>query len=358
MKKVWLFLSLFVLRAALKSAARDVTRFQMAAVCIHPKGIVSTDGKRMFIGSYPDPEDGETTWSWPKGWPSDGFIIGRGDVETICKGTGADVVLVSYDPDKRTCTLQRGAVETTCTVVEGTYPPFEKAIPTGHVFEIVLSPEYLADACAAAKLLTTKESRSMRLSFKDYGTAVLITTEGVGHGKHRQVLMPLVTTNDGDRERPHPTAPESVAPADATVQSVVELTPQGEAALAGKSKTKSKRKSKTTRRAPCGTPMPIPVSAPVDAPCPQTTTAPDTSPVETSSTCTAPIVYAYTIKKDGSPKSCRVRFDDAPDDATRADLKSNGWRWIRGGKYWVHKADRGPAMLRTFPDAVHVDVVD
>lgn len=372
------------------AAAKDATRFQMHAVLFAPNGdIVATDGKRMFIGSTAD--DGK---------PARPVIVALPSVKLAVKTAGAQKVivcecsddgrvfrfiippaelmkarrltlaLVGECPHDEFCTIIAG------DLVEGDYPPYERAIPKSGQFEILLSPEYLRELCATAKALTTVEDASIRLRFTNCKTAMVAETPAGPFGRNRWVLMPLVTDAERDRMEAEglATAPIDAPLADAGAQAPLVVVPTEDQKLSAvvakrkdagidepkpKSPVKGKAKSKAKRKAKA--PGELPDDATVEL-TPKGEAALDKAkavPVTTVEDAEGVVVYAYTVKADGeTPKSCRIRTPDKPDDATIADFKASGWWWIRTGKYWVNKAAKGAAMVATFPGAVRVDVID
>lgn len=170
------------LRRVAIAAARDATRFQMHAVLLdcRPDAIrlVSTDGKRMAVDeqkvvSHGDGTSGNSQYIVPlKGVDLLVKILATEEAETV--DLHLDQHEISYFSDR---------VSLSCRLVEGKYPPYERAIPERGAYVIDLNTEKLQTVLRQAALMTTKETNSVHFSFQ--ADRLVLSTHASSVGESR-----------------------------------------------------------------------------------------------------------------------------------------------------------------------------
>jgi len=164
------------------AAAKDATRFNMHSVLFDGHGdelkVVSTDGKRMAVESLPVCAGGKS------GTPEGQFILPLKGVDLLLKILSSEqeeeVVL---HLDQNEVTYVSDQVSLTCRLVEGKFPEYERAIPDGleNVYDV--QTEDLLVALKQARLMTTKETNSVRFEFGANSATLSSSASNVGESR-------------------------------------------------------------------------------------------------------------------------------------------------------------------------------
>ncbi len=173
---------LIALRRVVVAAARDATRYQMHSVLFdcgsEQVHLVSTDGKRMAIADLAlERQEGDP----PAGAQ---FIIPLKGVDLLVRVLsleGTDMVGLHFGPTKITYVSDR--ISLMSRLVDGRYPPYERAIPVGWTHTIDFPADELQSALRQAALMTTKETNSVHFSFQ--GNRLVLSTHVAAVGESR-----------------------------------------------------------------------------------------------------------------------------------------------------------------------------
>lgn len=186
---------LATLRRVAIAAARDATRYQMHAVLFDcgPEALhlVSTDGKRMAIGDLPFERQ-------PSGVaPGAQYIIPLKSVDLLTKVLSiemADAISLHFDSTELTYVSDRMSLMS--RLVDGRYPPYERAIPVGWTHTIEFPSPELQSALRQAALMTTKDTNSVQFQF--HGNQLVLSTNVATVGESRIELQVNVVEGSGD----------------------------------------------------------------------------------------------------------------------------------------------------------------
>lgn len=164
------------------AAAKDATRFNMHSVLFDGQGdelrVVSTDGKRMAIGILPMTSDGKD--STPEGQ----HILPLKGVDLLNKILSSeDEEQVVFHLDKNEVTYVSDRVSLSCRLVEGKFPEYERAIPEKLENVYIVATEDLLVALRQARLMTTKETNSVRFLFGSNSATISSSASNVGESR-------------------------------------------------------------------------------------------------------------------------------------------------------------------------------
>jgi hypothetical protein len=140
------------------AASDDRLRYYLNGVFVDARGrVAATNGHILFAGTAPDAMqlagyvlDGQTV---------PGIIIPKGAIDTVAKGKGSEYTVKQLD-NAGTWTLGRGANITVFTPIDGTFPDYERVLPSGKSIEGTWAPtpahydpKYMAAMAKMAKIL-------------------------------------------------------------------------------------------------------------------------------------------------------------------------------------------------------------
>ena len=178
------------------AAAKDATRFNMHSVLFDGHGeelkVVSTDGKRMAVGVISISAGGKD------GIPEGQYILPLKGVDLLAKILSSETeeeVVVHLD--KNEVTYVSDQVSLTCRLVEGKFPEYERAIPTEleNVYDI--NTEELLVALRQTRLMTTKETNSVRFQFGESSATLSSSASNVGESKVEFSVARVEGDDDG-----------------------------------------------------------------------------------------------------------------------------------------------------------------
>lgn len=141
-----------LLTAALLAVSKEETRYYIRGVFLDPRGyIVSTDGHRAFFGKLVDR-------------PVTGIIIPTDAAAQAVKAVGKGKV-VEFDIEDGKHWLTAGSTRIFFIPVDGTFPQWDRAVPSAYAFETETAarfdPKYYADIGKMAKALTGSTTKFM-----------------------------------------------------------------------------------------------------------------------------------------------------------------------------------------------------
>ena len=162
------------------AAAKDATRFQMHSVLLDCRDgqvrLVSTDGKRMAIGQRELTSNGSSAESQ--------YIVPLKGVDLLSKILNVEESEeIELHLDQSVVTYSSDRVSLSCRLVEGRFPPYERAIPDRWEFVIDLPSDTLQIGLRQAALMTTKETNSVQFSFD--GERLTLSTQSSNVGESR-----------------------------------------------------------------------------------------------------------------------------------------------------------------------------
>jgi DNA polymerase-3 subunit beta len=149
---------------SLFAAASEHTRYAINGVLYHREGkrlrMVATDGRRLALASADcDAADGERSCIIP--------AKALGLLRRLTKDPDTTVRIAVTDSRIAFHVGNEGAPATlVSSLVEGRFPPFEDVIPKDQDKKVVCNRDLLRSAIRRASLLTTDESRSVRMQFE------------------------------------------------------------------------------------------------------------------------------------------------------------------------------------------------
>jgi len=171
----------------LYAAARETSRYAINGVLWEKRGkrlfVVATDGRRLARagGSLREGHGGDFEVILP--------AKAMGVFEKVFappREEGEAAVSVKIMPNQ--VLLQQGERVLSTVVVEGSFPKYEDVIPKEHNKRAVVGREALLGAVSRAALLTTEESRAVKLAFD--AEALVITSQAPEQGDAR-VEIPI-----------------------------------------------------------------------------------------------------------------------------------------------------------------------
>ncbi len=163
------------------AVSTEETRYYLNGVYMHAKNngatsvlrIVATDGHRLACVESPLPQGAENL---------NGVIIPRktiGEIRKLLDDTSVENVTISMSDNKVRFTLEE--VTLTSKLIDGTYPDYERVIPTGNDKSLEMSVKALATAVdrvsvvaertRAIKMITGKNHVSITTSSPELGSA-------------------------------------------------------------------------------------------------------------------------------------------------------------------------------------------
>ena len=164
------------------AAAKDATRFNMHSVLFDGHGeemrVVSTDGKRMAVGVISISAGGEA------GVPEGQYILPLKGVDLLAKILSSETeeeIVLHLDQNEVTYVSDR--VSLTCRLVEGKFPEYDRAIPVDleNIYDI--KTEDLLIALRQARLMTTKDTNSVRFQFGKGSATLSSSASNVGESR-------------------------------------------------------------------------------------------------------------------------------------------------------------------------------
>jgi DNA polymerase-3 subunit beta len=139
----------------------DNSRYAIAGTLLERKGrklrMVATDGRRLAVarGDCSAPADGDST-----------CIVPAKSLSVLNRLLDDPDASVTVSRDRNRLSIQVGEAATlVSSLVEGTFPPFEDVIPKDHDKRATFDTGEFAAAIRRAALLTSEESKGVRLAF-------------------------------------------------------------------------------------------------------------------------------------------------------------------------------------------------
>jgi DNA polymerase-3 subunit beta len=198
------------------AASTEETRYYLNGLYMHPKNegetkvlrIVATDGHRLACVETPLPEGAENM---------EGVILPRKTVSEIRKlldDSNVDNVQISLSDSKVRFTLED--ITLASKLIDGTYPDYERVIPTGNDKILELSVKGLATAVdrvsvvaertRAIKLIANKNHVIITTSSPDMGSAIeemeaVYDNESLEIGYNFRYLLDILSEIKGDTAR-------------------------------------------------------------------------------------------------------------------------------------------------------------
>lgn len=147
------------------AVSTEETRYYLCGVYLHLHRIggslvlrgVATDGHRLALHQFPAPDSAD-------GMP--GVIVPRkavGEIGKILKGRGKQDVLLEVSPTK--LRLSAGSTVLTTKLIDGTFPDYERVIPSGNNLVAVLERESIAAAADRVATVASERGRGIKLAF-------------------------------------------------------------------------------------------------------------------------------------------------------------------------------------------------
>lgn len=163
------------------ATAREKTRYAFNAVRFEVEGdearMVASDGKRMAVKTLPiDNPDGVTL----------GHLIPAKGLTTFDKVLTDDDQVVRLRLEERQVMLQTRHAEVSSRLVEGAFPRYDAGIPKQFALTATFAREEIISGLRRASILTSEESRSVRMQFDENG--VVMTARAVDVGEARVQL--------------------------------------------------------------------------------------------------------------------------------------------------------------------------
>lgn len=195
------------------AVSTEETRYYLNGIYMHVKNeggmsvlrVVATDGHRLACVESPIPNGAENM---------SGVIIPRktvGEIRKLIDDAGVDNVLVSLSDNKIRFTIED--VTLTSKLIDGTYPDYERVIPTNNDKKIELNVKELsaavdrvsvvAERTRAIKMLTAKDKITIATSSPDLGSATeeveaKFEFEGVEVGYNFRYLLDILNEIKGE----------------------------------------------------------------------------------------------------------------------------------------------------------------
>lgn len=149
------------------AVSTEETRYYLCGIYLHLFKIggslvlrgVATDGHRLALHQFTAPEGAD-------GMP--GVIVPRkavGEIGKILKGRGKQDVLLEVSPTK--LRLSAGATVLTTKLIDGTFPDYERVIPSGNNLVAVLERESVAAAADRVATVASERGRGIKLTFSE-----------------------------------------------------------------------------------------------------------------------------------------------------------------------------------------------
>jgi len=152
------------------AAARESTRYAINGVLWSIKGkklsLVATDGRRLAksVVTLVKPASGRMV--------TDQVIVHTKAMSLLEKISGQEKDTVQVKLEENRIAMACRDVTVTSNLVEGKFPKYEDIIPTGHDKKLTLNTDAFLSAVRRAALLTSEESRGIRLSISKDGLVV------------------------------------------------------------------------------------------------------------------------------------------------------------------------------------------
>ncbi|MCI0650711.1 MAG: DNA polymerase III subunit beta [Planctomycetes bacterium] len=186
---------LHALRRASIAAARDATRYQMHSVLLDQSGttlrLVSTDGKRMAIAECDFVSDNRA------GAQEAQHIVPLKGVELLLRILASEgVPEVELHLDDKEITYNSDRLSLSCRLVEGRYPPYERAVPQSWDYSYDFDVGMLHGGVRQAALMITKETNSVRFSFEGDRLVLSTHASAVGESRIEVPVEPVETRGD------------------------------------------------------------------------------------------------------------------------------------------------------------------
>jgi DNA polymerase III subunit beta len=166
-----------LINQTLFAAARESTRFALNGVLFVVKGkkisLVSTDGRRLAMAKG-DLASDKTEKEGRKA------IVPLKGLQLIDKLVDDPAEAVSIQFHENQITLHTASATLTSNLVEGQFPPFEDVIPKDTDKKMTASTADFLSAVRRAALLTTEESKGVRMAFSKKGLVLTSRSPGAG----------------------------------------------------------------------------------------------------------------------------------------------------------------------------------
>ncbi|MFN0060322.1 MAG: DNA polymerase III subunit beta [Planctomycetota bacterium] len=191
-----------LLRKVSVAAAKDATRYQMHSVLFdcqeHSVRLVSTDGKRLALAncqaqyesagqnekkSAPG-TDASSVEKMPVAIASSQHIIPLKGVDLIVRILSfEDAEFAAFNLSTKDICYVSDRVSLSCNLVEGKFPPYERALPPAAERIYGISSQELLIALRQASLMTTKDTNSVQFQFD--ADKLVISTQAATLGESR-----------------------------------------------------------------------------------------------------------------------------------------------------------------------------
>ena len=198
------------------AASTEETRYYLNGLYIHPKDegetkvlrIVATDGHRLACVESPLPQGAESM---------QGVILPRktvGEIRKLLDDTAAETIKIALSDSKVRFTLED--ITLASKLIDGTYPDYERVIPTGNNKILELSVKTLATAVdrvsvvaertRAIKMIANKNHVILTTSNPDLGSAIeeieaTYDNESLEIGYNFRYLLDILAEIRGDTVR-------------------------------------------------------------------------------------------------------------------------------------------------------------
>ena len=198
------------------AVSTEETRYYLNGVYMHAKNegeakvlrVVATDGHRLACVESPLPKGAENMV---------GVIIPRktvGEIRKLLDDTGADEITIAMSENKIRFTMED--ITLTSKLIDGTYPDYERVIPTDNDKVLELGVKDLASAVdrvsvvaertRAIKMLTAKNHVTITTSSPDLGSAqeeveAKYDSEALEIGYNFRYLLDILAEVKGDSVR-------------------------------------------------------------------------------------------------------------------------------------------------------------
>lgn len=176
---------LALIEATSFAISTDETRYYLNGIYLHcptdgESGSVlrgvATDGHRLARFDVPSPEGASGM---------QGIIVPRKTVNEIARiastamdKNGEGVVKIEVSTSK--IRVSAGAVVLTSKLIDGTFPAYQRVIPTGNNTRALLSRDTLASAVDRVAMMASAESRAMKLGFDNNKLLISVVNPSAG----------------------------------------------------------------------------------------------------------------------------------------------------------------------------------
>ena len=143
------------------SAASEGTRYALNGVLFDLKDnrlrLVATDGKRLALCERPVELAGASTVIH--------CVVPTKGVQQLARLGGPDDETISLKFSDRTLLAQSSRATLSAQLVQGHFPPYDGVIPVGHPRKVEFEAAFFLPALRRASVLTTEESKGVKLTF-------------------------------------------------------------------------------------------------------------------------------------------------------------------------------------------------